>query len=70
MQYRVKPHTIRHSAKPPIVRFNNNFSYDGGAMYRTVHGGEGGIRTLGPLAGTTVFKTDAFDHSATSPLGY
>ncbi len=31
------------------------------------HGGEGGIRTLEPLTGLTVFKTVAIDHSATSP---
>lgn len=30
-------------------------------------GGEGGIRTHGTLARTPVFKTGAFDHSATSP---
>ena len=30
-------------------------------------GGESGIRTHGALAGTTVFKTAAFDHSAISP---
>jgi hypothetical protein len=30
-------------------------------------GGEAGIRTLGTLAGSTVFETAAFDHSATSP---
>ncbi len=30
-------------------------------------GGERGIRTPGTLAGTTVFKTAAFDHSAISP---
>ncbi len=29
--------------------------------------GEGGIRTLDALAGISVFETDAFDHSATSP---
>lgn len=29
--------------------------------------GEGGIRTHGTLAGASVFKTDAFDRSATSP---
>ena len=29
--------------------------------------GEGGIRTLGNCKVTSVFKTDAFDHSATSP---
>jgi hypothetical protein len=33
-----------------------------------VFGGEGGIRTHGTLAGPTVFKTAAFDHSATSPV--
>src|SRR6202012_5241010 len=30
-------------------------------------GGGGGIRTRGPLARTLVFKTSAFDHSATPP---
>lgn len=30
-------------------------------------GGEGGIRTLGTLAGTTVFETVLFNHSSTSP---
>lgn len=33
-----------------------------------VHRGEGGIRTPGRLAPTTVFKTAAIDHSATSPI--
>ena len=31
------------------------------------NGGEGGIRTHGKLAPTPVFKTGAFNHSATSP---
>ena len=31
------------------------------------NGGEGGIRTHGGIAPSSVFKTDAFDHSATSP---
>jgi hypothetical protein len=31
-------------------------------------GGEGGIRTPGPLAETPVFKTGAIDRSATSPM--
>ena len=30
-------------------------------------GGEGGIRTLGTLAGTRDFQSRTFDHSATSP---
>ncbi len=34
---------------------------------RPVSGGEGGIRTHGRLAPTSVFETDAIDHSATSP---
>ncbi len=34
---------------------------------RTVTGGEGGIRTHGDVAATPVFKTGAFNHSATSP---
>ena len=32
-------------------------------------GGESGIRTHGPLARSTVFKTAALDHYATSPSG-
>src|SRR6188768_981993 len=32
-------------------------------------GGEGGIRTHGPREGTPVFKTGAFNRSATSPGG-
>ena len=30
-------------------------------------GGEGGIRTLGTIAGTAVFKTTTFNRSVTSP---
>ena len=30
-------------------------------------GGEGGIRTHGTLAGSTVFETAPIDHSGTSP---
>ncbi len=33
-----------------------------------INGGEGGIWTHGPRERTTVFKTAAFDHSATSPF--
>jgi hypothetical protein len=33
-----------------------------------VGGGETGIRTPGTLSRSTVFKTAAFDHSATSPV--
>ena len=33
-------------------------------------GGEGGIRTHGTLARTPVFKTGAFNRSATSPTIY
>ena len=32
-------------------------------------GGEGGIRTHGTLSGTSVFETDRFNHSRTSPRG-
>ena len=34
---------------------------------KAVIGGEGGIRTHGTLAGTTVFETAPIDHSGTSP---
>src|ERR1035438_4712352 len=33
-------------------------------------GGEGGIRTPGTVSRTPVFKTGAFNHSATSPSYY
>lgn len=36
----------------------------GGALE---NGGEGGIRTHGTIASTTVFETAPFDHSGTSP---
>jgi hypothetical protein len=32
--------------------------------------GEGGIRTPGSLTTTSVFKTDAFNRSATSPMSF
>jgi hypothetical protein len=35
--------------------------------WRKWNGGEGGIRTHGTLAGTTVFETAPIDHSGTSP---
>ena len=35
----------------------------------TLTGGEGGIRTHGTLARTTVFETVPIDHSGTSPRG-
>ena len=35
--------------------------------YSSVSGGRGGIRTLGTVAGTPVFKTGTFNHSATLP---
>jgi hypothetical protein len=36
-------------------------------MSKQCHGGRGGIRTHGTLAGTPVFKTGALNHSATLP---
>jgi hypothetical protein len=38
------------------------------ALQGLVYGGEGGIRTLERVTPLPVFKTGAFDHSATSPL--
>ena len=39
------------------------------AVNQGIHGGETGIRTLGPREGSTVFETAPFDHSGTSPRG-
>ena len=36
-------------------------------LWKRGYGGEGGIRTLGTLASSTVFETAPFDHSGTSP---
>jgi hypothetical protein len=41
-----------------------------GRRGRGFPGGEGGIRTHGRIAPTPVFKTGAFNRSATSPSGY
>jgi hypothetical protein len=38
------------------------------AFFDTKKSGEKGIRTPGPVARTTVFKTAAFDRSAISPF--
>jgi hypothetical protein len=38
------------------------------AVYDITSNGEGGIRTLDSLSAISVFETDAFDHSATSPV--
>ena len=40
---------------------------DGENAFVGASGGEGGIRTHGTLAGSTVFETAPFDHSGTSP---
>jgi hypothetical protein len=34
---------------------------------KEIYGGEGGIRTHGTVARTSVFETDPFDRSGTSP---
>src|SRR5438552_1169243 len=38
-----------------------------GQLHRPELSGEGGIRTLDSLSAISVFETDAFNHSATSP---
>jgi hypothetical protein len=38
--------------------------------YSLGYGGGGGIRTHETLSGLTVFKTAAFNHSATPPQGF
>ena len=39
-----------------------------GVLPREADGGGAGIRTLGGLSPSSVFKTGAFDHSATPPI--
>src|SRR5271169_254968 len=46
---------------------NPSLTFSSGADAAGPNGGEGGIRTPETLARLTVFKTAAFDHSATSP---
>ena len=54
---------------PGIESRISTFPVDKKSLYINVlsAGGEGGIRTLGTLAGTTVFETAPIDHSGTSP---
>ena len=49
------------SIKKPCYQFNIQ-------VILIITCGERGIRTPGPVARTTVFKTAAFDHSAISPV--
>ena len=47
--------------RPTLTRYN-------GKMIKSLgNGGGGGIRTHGRLSPTSVFKTGAFNHSATPP---
>ncbi len=56
---------------PTRITFENNEKFcpqpDEEKRFSRASGGEGGIRTLGTLARTTVFETAPFDHSGTSP---
>src|SRR5680860_500248 len=60
-------------ADPPLTRGNYGTSSNPARKHKFMSainmlaGGGGGIRTLGGLAASTVFKTAAFDHSATPP---
>ena len=49
-------------------RLVQNFANKNNAFI-VVYGGGSGIRTLGGLSPSSVFKTGAFDHSAKPPLG-
>ena len=51
----------------PTDRVNGHRGSRETARSRPMVGGEGGIRTHGPLARSTVFETAPFDHSGTSP---
>ena len=42
--------------------------YEDSFIFYPIQGGSGEIRTHGPLTRTPVFKTGAFDHSATLPF--
>src|SRR5579872_3304136 len=53
------------SARPPLISVVAFFMRE--TRCTGFHGGEGGIRTLGTRKGSAVFKTAAFNHSATSP---
>ena len=61
------------SAPDYALRFSEKTSCTGAGVHRCVRaghaqsGGEGGIRTHGTLARTTVFETAPIDHSGTSP---
>jgi hypothetical protein len=56
-------HFFQTEGSNPCLSAKKKATLLGGFIY----GGEAGIRTLGRDKPTPVFKTGAFDHSATSP---
>src|SRR6185295_6272404 len=52
----------------PVNLVENARSVKLGARHAEIDGGEGGIRTHGPVARSTVFETAPFDRSGTSPV--
>lgn len=66
---------MRENGKGSLAKYRCNYTALHGNLYKERHyvrddlaGGQGGIRTHGELAPSPVFKTGAFDHSATCPL--
>ena len=58
---------IHQLGQKEIDSLVNAMSLQNGNCLLTGSGGEGGIRTPGRFNPSTVFKTAAFDRSATSP---
>src|SRR5687767_1114606 len=61
------PQAVATTARTSAKRKELLMTGASGHCYRCEVGGEGGIRTPGPLSRSTVFKTAALNHSATSP---
>ncbi len=61
-------HSFSTMTKPAIGRFAQHERGQPVRLTPCIVSGEAGIRTLGRLAPTPVFKTGAIDRSATSPI--
>ena len=65
LSYELKEGLTGGEANSPPIFANSTLSTNNSAL--ASDGGEGGIRTHGPIAGTHAFQACRFDHSRTSP---
>ncbi len=66
---RQKPSAVRQNADKNRINKGVFLTLSAHMSIVSDYGGEGGIRTPGPLARSAIFETAPFDHSGTSPSG-